>query len=275
MLRPIALILAAAVPALRPTEAPAQSFRIYTRVFNEAGGEAAGREPVIVSRSLTLFHAGEVYDYVEGAGELIVFEPAHHRFTIFSTKKRLAATVHFDEIRRLIKFDTQRAEEHLEKLEGKSDRESVQLARRLRFQLNPAFTERHDRARRRLTLSSEDLEYEVKLAGAELPDAAAAYRRFADWICRLNYVLHAGVLPPGPRLKLNERLEKGGWMPVEVTLRADVGVPLRLRAEHRIHWSLERRDRELIHQWRSMLTSSATKRVTFREYQDAILPGRK
>ena len=42
---------------------------------------------------------------------------------------------------------------------------------------------------------------------------------------------------------------------------------VQLRAEHRIHWKLDRRDRFMINQWNTLLAGPSVKKVPLREYQ--------
>src|SRR5690606_5890737 len=100
---------------------------------------------------------------------------------------------------------------------------------------------------------------------------AEVYLHYADWMARLNYVLHPHALYPEPRLKLNEVLRAHGKLPVEVELKSSIGLPIHLRAEHQIHWKLDATDRSLIHEWESLLKSSNTRQVTFQEYQRSLL----
>ncbi len=59
----------------------AQELRIYTRIHDLS--TAAGQK-FPDQCSLMLFHAGKVYDYIEPAQEVTVFEPALRRFTILN-----------------------------------------------------------------------------------------------------------------------------------------------------------------------------------------------
>ena len=92
------------VPALMAMLAAplnAQEMRVYTTVRDLsalAANEPAERAPVI-SRSLTLFHAGKVSDYVDAAKEVTVFEPSHHRFTLLNERRRTVTNVAQDEVR--------------------------------------------------------------------------------------------------------------------------------------------------------------------------------
>src|SRR5687767_2243382 len=99
MLSPKSLGLIALVLCVLPSRySMAQEFRIYTKVYD--AGAAQNVRPSVIGSSLSLFHAGKVYDHVENQheSEVIIFEPAHQRFTILSTSRSLATTVHFDEI---------------------------------------------------------------------------------------------------------------------------------------------------------------------------------
>jgi hypothetical protein len=267
------LLLAAVVPALFAGRVSAEEFRIYTRVYRESAGS---EKPQLAGRSLSLFHAGKVYDYVpEGEQEVIIFEPAHNRFTILSTRRQLATTLHFDEIGHLLKLARREIERRIAELEGRDDPRSRTVAASLRFQSDPQFDEQYDRETRKLTLSSPRLKYAVRCADAGSPEIAESYARYADWICRLNFVLHPRVLLPEPRLKLNESLRREGTVPEEVVLRAELDAPLHLRAEHKIWWSLDAKDRSLIHDWESTLRLRTTRWVTFHEYQQAVTTGEK
>lgn len=51
--------------------AEAQGYRVYTRVsLQETAGENA--EKTVIGRSLTIWHAGKIYDYMPSVGELVV-----------------------------------------------------------------------------------------------------------------------------------------------------------------------------------------------------------
>ena len=80
----------------------AQEMRVYTTVRNLRGSAVSEDRAPVVARSLTLFHAGKVYDYVEAAKELTIFEPAHHRFTLLSERRRVATEVTQDEVRQFL-----------------------------------------------------------------------------------------------------------------------------------------------------------------------------
>jgi len=132
-------VLCTAACAIGVQSSSGQDFRISTRVFNEATrDENAGRSPV-VSRSLTLFHAGKVYDYLDSMGEVIVLEPKHNRFTILNTSRHMAATVNFDEIKRMLKLREDETNRYIEELVSGGEDFSADAKRMLEFQMDPEF----------------------------------------------------------------------------------------------------------------------------------------
>lgn len=240
-----------------PAMLPGQEFRIYTAVSDQTveTDRLTGKHPV-VSRSLTLFHAGKVYDFIPAANEVVIFEPAQNRFTILNTERNLATEVSVNEIERLLKIAL-----------------GVAAAKKdpfLDFQLEPKFRNSFDRKSKRITLSSSYIHYESK--SAEAPQAAAvdAYRRYADSVAKMNYVMHPRILLPGPRLALNEELAKRNALPLEVELQVNLREKIHLKAEHRIDWSLGANDRTRIQQWNSQLKNPATKHVPLRKYQELL-----
>ena len=272
-----ATILAAVLLVCLGRSGPAQEFRVYTRVYNEAeaakGSENGSSHP-IVTRSLSIFHAGKVYDYVEPVGEVIIFEPARRRFTILSTSREMVTTVEFDELKHLLKVARLETEKYLAQLDPKPADASQKAAQSLRFQLAPRFEEQYDVEKKRLRLLSPDLRYDVECAATQPPEIADEYLRYADWMARLNYVLHPRALFPEPRLALNRSLRRLGMIPVEVELQAVVAGGVHLRAQHQIHWELNAKDRSLINRWETMLKSKQSQHVPFREYQRTLVAGK-
>jgi hypothetical protein len=276
----VATRLCPALPALvvglllHAGAARAEEMRIFTRVYNDAapandGGAERGSQ--IVARSVSLFHAGQVYDFIDGADELTVFDPANQRFTILNTARSVATIVEFEQLRQLLKVSRGEAEKYVARLESRTDRESSRAVAALKFQLDPKFHETWDADRKQLVLRSDELTYTVRCAVAPSPTSAENYLRYADWTARLNHVLHPQALFPESRLRLDESLRTRGLLPIVVDLQADLESPLRLRAEHQVHWELDARDRSLIHRWETLLKSPQTRWVTFREYQRIVL----
>lgn len=267
------LALVVAIFPLHPSFA--QDFRIYTKVYD--AGAAQNVRPSVIGNSLSLFHAGKVYDHVESQheSEVIIFEPAQKQFTILSTSRSLATTVHFDEINHKLKVARGITEKHLETLITQNPPVAEETLEKVQFPIDPSFTTTHDPSGMSLRCESNHLTYRVRLADVEEPKTSEVYLNYADWIARLNYVLHPHALYPEPRLALNGVLRSTGKMPVEVELISGIGMPIHLRAEHQIHWKLDATDRGLIHEWESLLKSSQTRHVTFQEYQRSVLVSKK
>ncbi len=254
--------------------AAAQDFRVYTRVYD--AGTAQNVRPTVIGSSLSLFHAGKVYDHVENEleSEVIIFEPAHQRFTILSTSRSMATTVHFDEIKRKLKLARNTTTEHLNGLMAKQPPVPAEIIQKVQFPIDPHFQSAFDKATNSLTCASKHLNYRARCAEVEEPKTAQVYLNYADWIARLNYVLYPQALFPEPRLKLNGLLKEQGKIPVEVELQSNIGMPIHLRAEHQIYWKLDATDRGLIHEWETLLKSDHTRQVTFQEYQRSLLVGK-
>lgn len=260
----------AAALALTVTTATAQDFGIYTRVHRvPLPGAAPAAGGTVVSRSVSLFHAGKVYDHT--GDEVVIFEPAHNRFTLLNTKQHVAAVVHTDEIKQLLKIAREETEQHVARLREQPSATSAKALEQVGFTLSPQFEEAIDATGKRLTLSSPHLKYRVTGTPAKRPEIVETYLRYADWAARLNYVLHPHILFPETRLALNASLRRKKLLPTEVELHSELGTPLHLRAHHEFHWELDSHDRTLINGWEQLLKAPTTKQVTFQEYQRSVL----
>lgn len=269
----IAVLAAVSLVSAAP-EAAAQQFRVYTEV--KVPKRDAGPKDVpadVVARSVTIFHAGRTFDWLQTAGEVTIFERAHKRFVIFNGRKLIATTVDFDEINRLLAAARDETRNHANRLSTRSDREARSIATALHFQLEPEFAHSFQQPNQMLKLDSPKLSYNVKCGEARIPEAVASYLEYADWTARLNHVMHPRSLYPAARLRLNDRLREHKVLPVEVQLRVDFDQPLVLQADHRFSWELETLDREQIRHWDNMQENGSLDWLSFREYQRAILQG--
>jgi hypothetical protein len=257
----------------------AQGFVVHTVLYDESAVKGQGgrsRRPPVISSSMTLFHAGKVYDWIGTVGELTVFEPAQRQFTILNKPRAMKTTVHFDELKEFQKLAEREIASFLQTLQLRGDFDALKSMEPLQFVLDPRFDELYDSQSKRLMFSSQPFRYTVKCDRGPTSDAVAAYMDWADWTARLNYALHPQALNPGPRLVVNESLRRRSLMPVEVELEAEFQPPLRLRAEHTIHWQLNAHDRTQIDHWNRQLQSTNIKEVTIHQYQRALLqePGK-
>ena len=80
-LRMNAAAAACVIAVIAVSNVGAQDMTVYTTVSEIRDGEASRT----VGSSLTLFHGGKVYDYLEDAGELVVLEPQDNRFTLLNS----------------------------------------------------------------------------------------------------------------------------------------------------------------------------------------------
>ncbi len=240
----------------------AQDFSVSTKVFDLDSPEA--NQPV--ARSRTLFHAGKVYDVIYGSAEVTILEPVHRRIVILNKDRDVVSSVDFDELKHLLQSAEDRLGQRIRELEEQANPPRQQIEA-LRFQLRPQLETKFDPRERRLRLHNKALSYEVVGPANTHPEAVEAYLNYADWMCRLNYVLHPQPLFPNVRLAVNERLKQQKLLPVEVTLRVKLDRPLNLKAEHSVAWSLDDRGRQSIHQCELLLRDPKLQKVSLNEYQ--------
>lgn len=278
--RIVKMILLTNLLALGPAAVFAQEFRSYTAIYDEAasfGRNSEKSEPV--ARIITLFHAGKVYSYISEIGEVTIFEPAHDRFTILNTTRKMTTVVPLDEVSHKLKLARNEVRKRIEELAQNGDKQNESLQAALQFQLDPQFEETYDEQTRTLTVKNPYLQYVARCADPESqkalsPEIVTAYLRYADWIRKLNYVLHPGPILPQSRLSLNESLLHRKLIPTELELKANLGRQIHLRVEHKIHWELSQEDRNFIGAWESMIRSRNVRNILLIRYQEAVLEGR-
>ncbi|WP_437203670.1 hypothetical protein [Planctomicrobium sp. SH664] len=245
----------------------AQDMRVYTRVTDLSRGPEQSR---ILSNSLTLFHAGKVYDYMDEVGEVVIFEPMHHRFIVIS-RDLTATEVSFSELNQFLETAQIESQKYIEELAARQDAAATKIAASIRFQLQPEFHEAFDAAQNRLSLNGGALNYGVKTANVNRPDCVANYLHYADWAARLNYVLHPHSTYPAARIKLNTAMRDRALLPVQVDLSLHLNEPIRLRADHTFAWEFQSADRRHINHWEQKLQSKEVRWVSFHEYQQRLL----
>ena len=250
-------LTAFAIAALA-SSAAAQDFRVYTAV--------RGEDDAVLSRSLTLFHAGKTYDHIDEVGEVVIGEPAQRRFTLLRNGS-VGTRVSFDELRHFRSAGER--ETHAYAAEIAVDPHQHAAAEALLFQLDPKF--RVATRQNGLDLTSPVWTYRADIEDAASTAHAEAYLDYADRAARLNYVLHPQSFYPAPREALDAELRERAMVPTRIILEVDLGQPLTLTAEHRYDWTLHSFDRSQIQAWQRLAESDAVEWVSFREYQSRLV----
>jgi hypothetical protein len=202
--------------------------RVESELF--ADGES---EPV--ARSLTVFRDGVAWDFLELSSadaastvrEIVLHDPARERVVVIDPARHVKTEIGFIRLERLSVSLANWARSTDDKL--------------VRWAGGPDFAGGFSETEDGLELVGPRVRYAVAHVPAPSPEAAAAYRTFADKAILLKALLHPGGIPPFPRLAVNRRLEAAGALPAEVTLEIDTrAMPLagrseRLRCVHRSH----------------------------------------
>lgn len=271
----LGLTLCALLWCLAPATTQAQEFRVYTLMYDDRpavspanGGERKNSEPV--GRSLSLFHAGRVYDYLPAHDEFTVFEPQQQRYLIVNRARMLATQVSFEEIKTQLHRAKHEGENYLTRIPNGDETELARKLEATRFQIDPKFQEAFDPSRLRLQLNGEPLQYEVACCRSELPDAPATFLNYADWTAKLNYLMHPQTLYPAPRLALNASLRSRDLLPLEVRLTSQIGSGAKLRAVHQYQWKLDSTERRMISDCEALLKNPDLRQVTLQEFHQRL-----
>ncbi|WP_437187459.1 hypothetical protein SH668x_000855 [Planctomicrobium sp. SH668] len=259
--RPLVSTVALFICIVGFNSASAQNMRVYTSV-SEVSKPAS---PRVISRSLTLFHAGKVYDYMEDSGEVVIFEPVHHRFVIIS-KSSTATEVPFSEINHHLESAKLESLSYLDRLKPLENPKDARLQALVRFQLSPEFNETKDTDKNLIEMKSEHLNYQVKTAKIDTPQLARQYLDYTDWAARLNFVMRPNSTYPEARLKLNETLRRDDLLPTQVDLELMMAEPVKLRADHQFSWEFLSADRTQINKWEQLIKSNDIRWMPLKQY---------
>ena len=269
---PVALLLVAPLSFAFPGTLPAQDFRVFTTV-----SDVSGERPVEISRSLTLFHAGQAWDHAVETGEVVRFDPAKAEFVLLDARRELACTVKLEELSRGLSVGRKETEKEIARLAVDPAPGSKELARSLAFQLTPRYDVADDDDEAvRVGFVGGPLAYDFACAKPSRPSIATHYWDCAAWTATLNHALAPGRLFPDVHRPIHEELRARGVVPQRVgrTMTDRPGAPpQRLTAEHSFQERLDPHDRTLISEWRARLDSPNTRTVNFREYQRLTLGG--
>jgi hypothetical protein len=269
------MVAQAAVLAVSVASLSAQELRVYTRTFDitRTTAETESRAP-IVARSLTLFHAGKVYDYIDSLREVTIFEPAHRRFIVLHESAGAMAMVSQDEVRHFLNLAMEESQSVTADIARQPTPESKGALELLRFQQQPEFTVTFDASQHRLKLDHPRYSYEVTTIAPPAGFTAEAYLRYADAVAELNAILHPHSLLPAPRLRLNEELRTLGELPLTVRRRVETATTVDLKAKHEWSWQLSEHDRQRISHWEAELRKKELRKLSFRQLQQEVLTGK-
>lgn len=249
--------------------AQSQQFKVYTRVIRPSVDSQKSGD--VLSRSLTLFHAGLVYDWIPSMGEVTVVDPAHDRFIVFTGRRMIGTKVPFEEVNRILGTAREETSNWAKRLLESGNAKSIQIATPIQFQLAPKFAEKFDISTGALTLSSPEFSYHVECREAASTELLNAYLSYADRAAQLNYVLYPDTLFPAPRIALNASLRKLNRLPSRVQLNVQFDKPFVLAAEHQFGWKLESIDRQHLNQWQKLINSPDMQWIRFREYHRRVI----
>ena len=248
--------------------ATAQDLKVVTRLSSRDANTDRWQP---VARSLTVFHGGKTYDWVETVSEVVIHEPAQGQFVILSLNgNKVATTVPYAELLNYLKVARAETVKYIDELQSQPRLASQRSLEALAFQLDPQFQEAFDRGTARLRLSSEFIHYDVETAAVERPRVLEQYLLWADWTARLNYVLHPQAVMPDVRLALNQALREHKRLPTQVSLTRTIDDE-HLRAEHTFGWELRSFDRESIAKWEKTRAAEDLRWVDLREYQQILV----
>jgi hypothetical protein len=268
-LLPLRIVLLLAI-CIGPSVVNAQGLRVSTHVYDVTAEAKTGR-PAAVSGSLSLFHHGKVYDYVDSAEEVVILDLSNRKFTILNIARQLTTTLSFDEMRHLLNSRGPAAEKYIEDLLRTQRPEGRQVADFLRFQMKPSFDRSYESATGTLTLTAPSWTYKVTTTAWDDADTIDQYLVYADRMAMLNHLLHPGALFPEPRMELNAALKELSRLPLTVQLDLRPTERMHLRAEHRFTRGLQDDDHRRVARWEAALASESLQQMTFRGYQQAVL----
>lgn len=247
----------------------AQEMRIYTTIRDRSTGATVKHSD---QRSLMIFHAGKVYDYIEPAQEVTVFEPAHRRIIVINLRHQLRSELMQDQIRKYLGMAEEEAQKRLTIVDENLSPSSRRSLEFLQFQLKPDFVTTYDSPKAQLSLTNSRFQYVATgLFAPPSQDFVEKYLHVADWMSQFNSVLHPQSLLPGPRMKLNQELRNKGLLPSTVELRTETDPPIHLQAQHEWTWNLQTTDRQMIDEWEKQLQNPEIRIVSFLQFQHEML----
>ncbi len=185
------------------SRANAQEFRIESEVYSGDSTEPG-------SHNITLFSGGMIYDYQMSNEadsqpvEIAVYDSRDQSFVLIDCERNMRLEVSHVELIKML--------EGLRQQTLRDDQTS--------FLINEPFEENYDFASGIVTLDSASISYRFQGKQPDDVSILPVYFQFIDQFSQLN-ASDPHKLPPFPRLRLNQSIQKFGWIPdtIHVTLR--------------------------------------------------------
>jgi hypothetical protein len=232
--------------AFSQTAVEAANFHVENAVYVEGQSEP-------VSRGVTIFQDGLVYDFLNEPRECIIFDKAQRRFILLNSARRVRSEISMDDIEGFVNRVKQRLAGHPNS--------------GVRWLADPEFEESFDAATGELTLKSPAITYQAQVQGTD-PAVSAQYHEFSDWYVRYNLAQDPKSRPPFPRMMLNDAIDRHQGIAKEVHLtstRGSTGTTSKVTSRHQITMKLDSADTARTAEAREYLRRFQP--VSFRDYQ--------
>jgi hypothetical protein len=228
------------------------------RIENKVYVDDEKRPP---SSSVTLFSDDMVYDILDGAGEIIIFDRAHGRFVLLDPAHRLRTEI-----------SVARLQQAMEQLRAWANTQPDPF---LRFLAAPKFDRQGVTAAGEMEFASPWATYQVMPQDPANGEIARAYQDFSNEYCQLNTLINPGARPPFARMIVNDALGQRKLTPREVklTIRPKEGLMAKrttIRSQHQLAPRLSEADRQQIARAEQFVTSFTL--VLLDEYQKRVRP---
>lgn len=253
----LAVINLAAVMA---APAAAEDFRVETHVY-----VGDNKEPA--SNNITRFKGSVVWDFAGDGSEIVMFDKTRGRFAMLDLQRKVRTEVTTGEV---MQFTQQ--------LRDWANGQDDPL---LKFCASPRLDKIPGTTPQTVTFKSSLLTYEIETERPDKPEIAARYRDFSDWYARVNTLFRPGLLPPFPRLLVNEYLGREQLVPqrVQLTLapqRSHGNKQRIVRSEQTFVYGLLESDLEQIDRAAGYLvTLRSVSLAAYRQNETAAAPAKK
>ena len=226
----------------------AADFHVENAVYVEGQSEP-------ISRGVTIFQEGLVYDFLNQPGEVIIFDKAHRRFILIDSGRHVRSEISMDDVQGFVNRVKQRLAGHPNS--------------NVRWMADPAFDESFAAENSLLTLKSPEITYQAEIQATDSA-TAAQYHEFSDWYAKFNLALDPKSRPPFPRMSLNDAIERHQGIATKVHLTAALGskgTVTKITSRHQIALQLDSNDMARAAEARESLRNFQG--VSFRDYQAA------